>query len=126
MKEYVTFECEICGYQSTNKRIIQICEDRGVPTKPIIGTIYQTAFCGRDITFAVSGDATIDGHRLEFGAWAARDNGNGDNLPGQTSLCAGAPPEEWKSPDQDCPTYKRLVQALRDVGIEPRPFRGAT
>jgi hypothetical protein len=122
VKEIIQYECEICHTRHSEKQWAEDCEAQGTPQIPIAGTIYQTAFCGRDLFFAVSNTASVRGHCLDFGAWAARDNGAGDNLPGQ-SFCQGALPNEWLEPDQAHPAYARLAQALRKVGIEPIPHR---
>lgn len=70
------------------------------------------AFYG-NMTFALA-KVWLDGHTADASMWACRDNGSGDSLG--TDLCGGGGYHNYYPgpPDPSHPTFKRLVEWLKN------------
>ncbi|RJX20354.1 MAG: hypothetical protein C4570_03860 [Ammonifex sp.] len=108
----VLYQCEICRRIFQEKEEAERCEARGKPQEYPVGMLFASGYS--DIVFAVARN-NVDGHANFISAWAARDNGYGDNYNKTcTCLCSG---EAMSSPDRSLPAFQRIVSNLTDRNI---------
>lgn len=105
----VLYRCEICGGIFKRKEAAEQCEARGRPQKYLIGMLFAVPGYD-DIVFAVARNH-VEGHSNFIGAWAARDNGYGDNYD-ETCTCTKVSP-----PNRSLPAFQRMVSNLTDRNI---------
>lgn len=106
----VLYRCEICRCIFRKKEEAERCEARGRPQEYPVGMLF--AVPGYDnIVFAVAGNH-VEGHSNFIGAWAARDNGYGDNYD---QTCGVS--EKMSPPDPSLPAFRRMVSNLTGKNI---------
>lgn len=105
----VLYRCEVCGNIFKVKENAEKCEARGKPQEYPVGMLF--AYPGyEDIVFAVAGNHE-QGHVNFISAWAARDNGCGDNYD-ETCTCTRVSP-----PKRSLPAFQRMVLSLKQKNI---------
>ncbi|MGB9825284.1 MAG: hypothetical protein ACPLRU_01310 [Desulfofundulus sp.] len=104
------YQCEICGRVYRNREDAGKCEARGRAKVYPVGMLYSGGY--KDIVFAVAKNYP-EGHSNFFAAWAARDNGYGDNYG--TEYCEGG--LVLYPPDPKLPAFQRMVDYLTRCGI---------
>lgn len=127
MNVITEYECEVCKARFKTPDAALRCEAQGpgiaYPTGMIFNNASHPTDFYRNMTFAIA-KVHVQGHYVDAGSWACRDNSYGDNL---NELCSVEPEgvAEYNRPDPNHPTFKRMVDAIRAKGIEPTVWDGA-
>ena len=124
------YECLICGNRYDKETDAKKCYDKGLYTKYPIGCIYGDHRKGvfyENITFAIAENRACETnkHLNNGSSWACRDTGCGDSLG--KSMCGGnfLNLNEYHSHiDIEAPHFKRMVEWLREQGINITVWNG--
>jgi hypothetical protein len=126
MKTVTKYYCEICGGSYSSKESAEECEAEGRPPTLPIGTIFNNATKDSfyyNITFSIA-DHVFIGHGYYPPLRVCRDTGVGDSL---TEFCGSGGNislGERDKPDINHPTFIRMVNYLKSVGIKPMIWDG--
>ncbi len=119
-KEIHYWRCNDCGRQHSTLERAEKCEERTANVvKYPIGCLYGNHEPGafyEGLSFAVASNH-ISGHMNNGGAWAARDNGAGDNYDDVTCTTQFPLTEHDAKLTPDHPTVKRMVGYLKARNI---------
>ncbi|MEW6770058.1 MAG: hypothetical protein AB1330_01510 [Bacillota bacterium] len=106
----VLYQCEICGLTYKHLEEAERCEARGRPPEYPVGMLFsQRGY--PDIVFAVA-ENYPEGHVNFVAAWAARDNGYGDNYNATCGISGALFP-----PDCSLLAFERIVANLEKRNI---------
>jgi hypothetical protein len=133
-----TYQCKICNESFDTLERAQRCENLGVP-KNILppGTAYEYGLHGDGVLLVIARHEVV-GHSIGYSMWGFRDNGSGDNGPGEIAhdypgskngyvgMCGGSGPRTPVEKDEiakpNSPRFYRAAAALKKIGIKIMPW----
>ncbi len=115
----IRYGCAFCDRWFDSQEECLQCELKGVDKTQPIGLIFNTAFSGKNLVFAIVKIRPFH-HHFTYTLHATRDTEAGDNRWGE--YCSAESYEQLLPPNKTVKAYKRMVRDLKKHGIKPIPL----